>query len=74
MSNQEHPGMITFVNEEKNTVHQKHFSEFEDGRWMVNRIPVVKVVFIPFEGNEFKVCEYSAEGKLLRTTVGTVED
>jgi hypothetical protein len=73
MSNQEHPGMITFVNEETNTVHQKHFSEFEEGRWMVDGIPVVKVVFIPLEGNRAKVCHFSADGRLLQTSVGTTE-
>jgi hypothetical protein len=73
MSN-EHPGMITFVNEEMKTEEIVNISEFPEDKHFVNGIPVVKVVFIPMDGNRAKICEFGPGDRLLQVHDGTVED
>jgi hypothetical protein len=71
MSNQEHPGFITFVNEETKTEEIVNILEVPEDEHFVNGIPVVKVVFIPMDGNRAKICEFGPRDRLLQVHDGT---
>jgi hypothetical protein len=56
MSNQEHPGFIVYVDEEMKTEKILNISEVPPDEHFISGVPVVKVVFIPMDGNRAKFC------------------
>jgi hypothetical protein len=71
---QEHPGFITYVNEETKTEEKVPISEIDPEQHFSHGIPIVKVVFIRLDGNSAKVCEFGPGDRLLLIHNGTVED
>ena len=68
MSNQSHPGKITFVNGTTTTVEDA--STVPESIRFAEGVPVVKVVAMT-EGDRRIIREYGVDGTLLRSTVQT---
>jgi hypothetical protein len=74
MSNEEHPGFIVYVNEKTKTEERVNISEVPPDEHFVNGIPIVKVVFIPMDGNRAKFCEFGPGDRLLQVHDATLGD